>query len=56
MPKALITSGTHAGKSSSDATSTQYCFIVKNETTLKLHCFKAGDTGYCSFSYPISEE
>ena len=56
MPKALITSGAHAGKSSSDATSTQYCFIIKNETTLKLHCFKAGDTGYCSFSYPISEE
>ena len=56
MPKALITSGIHAGKSSSDATSTQYCFIIKNETTLKLHCFKAGDTGYCSFSYPISEE
>lgn len=55
MPKALITSGTHAGKSSSDATSTQYCFIVKNETTLKLHCFKAGDTGYCSFSYPVAE-
>ena len=56
MPKALITSGVHAVKSSSDATSTQYCFIAKNETTLKLHCFKAGDTGYCSFSYPISEE
>ena len=55
MPKALITSGAHAGKSSSDATFTQYCFIVKNETTLKLHCFKANDTGYCSFSYPVAE-
>lgn len=55
MPKALITSGVHAVKSSSDATSTQYCFIAKNETTLKLHCFKAGDTGYCSFSYPVAE-